>query len=77
MFKMISKILLSVMFFGLVGSLFAQRGMPDENVPAGTKLAGLAWYTDWKQALAEAKRSKRPIFLMAATSQCSGVPGVF
>lgn len=38
---------------------------------------GIAWYGGLDEALAEAKRSNRPIVFMSAASQCSGVPGVF
>ena len=40
-------------------------------------MTGVAWYTTVDAALAEAKRSDRPIFFMAAATQCSAVPGVF
>jgi hypothetical protein len=39
--------------------------------------AGVMWYTTWDTALAEAKRSNRPIFFMAAAATCSGISGVF
>lgn len=39
--------------------------------------AGIMWYTTWDTALAEAKRSNRPIFFMAAAATCNGIPGVF
>lgn len=39
--------------------------------------SGVAWYTTWDTALAEAKRSQRPIFFMSAAAQCSSVSGVF
>ena len=39
--------------------------------------SGIAWYTTWETALAEAKRSKRPIFFFAAAAQCGSTPGVF
>ena len=38
---------------------------------------GIAWYTTWESGLAEAKRSGRPIFFMAAAATCSGISGVF
>lgn len=38
---------------------------------------GIAWYTTWESALAEAKRSGRPIIFVAAATQCHGVSGVF
>lgn len=38
---------------------------------------GVVWYTTWETALAEAKRSQRPIFFMAAAAQCDGISGVF
>ena len=39
--------------------------------------SGIAWYSTWEVAQKEAIRSNRPIFFMAAASQCGGVPGVF
>ena len=39
--------------------------------------SGIAWYTTWETALAEAKRSGRPIMFVAAATQCRGVSGVF
>lgn len=39
--------------------------------------AGIAWYTTWDTALAEAQRSNRPLFFMAAAATCDGIPGVF
>lgn len=38
---------------------------------------GVVWYSTWDTALAEAKRSQRPIFFMAAAAQCDGISGVF
>lgn len=38
---------------------------------------GIAWYTTWETARAEAKRSGRPIMFVAAATQCHGVSGVF
>lgn len=39
--------------------------------------SGIAWYTTWETAQAEAKRSGRPIMFVAAATQCHGVSGVF
>jgi len=39
--------------------------------------AGVMWYATWDTALAEAERSQRPIFFMAAAAQCDGISGVF
>jgi hypothetical protein len=39
--------------------------------------AGIAWFGTWDAALAEAKRTKRPILLMSAAPQCQNVPGVW
>ena len=38
---------------------------------------GIAWYTTWESAEAEAKRSGRPIMFVAAATQCQGISGVF
>lgn len=38
---------------------------------------GVVWYSTWDTALAEAKRSGRPIFFMAAAHQCGDVSGTF
>lgn len=45
--------------------------------PVAPGEAGIAWYSRWDDALAEAKRSNRPILFQSASAQCSGVPGVF
>lgn len=37
----------------------------------------VVWYSTWDTALAEAKRSNRPIFFMAAAHQCGSVSGTF
>jgi len=39
--------------------------------------SGIAWYTTWETARAEARRSGRPIMFVAAATQCRGVSGVF
>ncbi len=47
------------------------------EVGRGLGESGITWYGRLDTALAEAKRSNRPILFMAAASQCNGVPGVF
>jgi hypothetical protein len=42
--------------------------------PAGP---GIAWFGTWDAALAEAKRTQRPILFMSAAPQCQRVPGVW
>ena len=36
---------------------------------------GIGWIPTWKQGLSEARRTNKPILLMAAAPQCAGVPG--
>lgn len=48
-----------------------------EQNPQEVGESGVAWYVTWETAVAEAKRSNRPIFFMSAAAQCSGVSGVF
>jgi hypothetical protein len=59
--------------------LLAQGPRPSDlgASPQAVGEAGVAWYTTWDTALAEAKRSNRPIFFMAAAATCSGISGVF
>ena len=69
-------------FLLLLGSsalLFSQGARPADLTasPQAVGEPGIAWYTTWDTALAEAKRSQRPIFFMAAAATCNGVPGVF
>jgi hypothetical protein len=57
----------------------AQGPRPDDlgasNLDVGEP--GIAWYTTWETAEAEAKRSGRAIMFVAAATQCHGVSGVF
>lgn len=38
---------------------------------------GVVWYATWELALAEAKRSQKPIFFMSAACQRGTASGVF
>lgn len=60
-------------------AVFAQGPRPTDlgASPQTVGDAGIAWYTTWDSALAEAKRSNRPIFFMAAAATCNGISGVF
>ena len=49
--------------------------LPPSPLPVGK--SGIMWYTTWDTALAEAQRSNRPLFFMAAAAQCSGISGIF
>ncbi|MEM9281562.1 MAG: hypothetical protein AAGA96_07050 [Verrucomicrobiota bacterium] len=49
--------------------------LPANPLPVGE--SGIMWYTTWETALAEAKRSNRPLFFMAAAAGCSGISGIF
>ncbi len=53
----------------------AQRGPVDVHV-APTE-PGIAWFGTWDAALAEAKRTGRPMLFLSAAPHCSGVPGVW
>ncbi len=54
--------------------------MPPEAVPApapGGAAAGIQWFSTWDSGLKEARRSGRPILLVAAAPHCGGVSGVW
>ncbi|MDE0937857.1 MAG: hypothetical protein OSA89_18250 [Mariniblastus sp.] len=48
------------------------------SVPDSRKVVtGIAWYGVLEDGLAEAKRTGKPILLITAAAQCSGVPGMW
>jgi len=65
----------------LTSGVACGQGGPRPSDPGASKLdlgePGIAWYTTWETAQAEAKRSGRPIMFVAAATQCHGVSGVF
>lgn len=73
------------MFFALaLPSLAASAPLPAsqesfaEEAPQGAVLPErIVWYTDWGQALEEAGRSGRPLFLMSGAPRCRDVPGLW
>ena len=75
------KIFALVAVLAAVGSYAAfGRGGPRpdeiyEDVEAAP--ARIAWYATLDSALAEAKRSQRPILFTSAAPACTGVPGVW
>ena len=79
MFKLTS-ILMTTAAFALTCTPTQAQGPRPTDLgasPQAIGAAGIAWYTTWDTALAEAKRSNRPIFFMAAAATCNGIPGVF
>ncbi len=38
---------------------------------------GIGWIANWRQGLVEARKSNKPILLMAGMPACGGVPGVW
>lgn len=71
--------LLTLSLASTASTAFAQGPRPTDlgASPQSVGDAGVAWYTTWGTALAEAKRSNRPIFFMAAAATCNGISGVF
>ena len=72
--------LLMIMTVGLMMNVADARGPRPTELgasphPIGAE--GVVWYSTWETALAEAKRSNRPIFFMAAAHQCGNVSGTF
>ena len=54
------------------------RDKPGNDVVLeGTTDPGIAWFGKWDDALAEAQRTGKPILLMSAAPQCTGVPGMW
>ena len=52
---------------------FSASAQPPEK-PGSPKIA---WYSTLDSGLAEAKRSNRPILLISAAPQCTGVSGIW
>lgn len=50
---------------------------PSAITAAETSEPRIAWFTQWSQAVEEAKRLNRPILLQGAAPVCSGVPGMW
>jgi hypothetical protein len=69
----------TVCLLAFTSSVFAQGPRPTDlgASPQAIGASGVAWYTTWDTALAEAQRSNRPIFFMAAAATCNGISGVF
>jgi len=57
-----------------------RRGGPprlEPTAPLPAAAEKIAWYGTWQEGLAEARRSGRPILLVAAAPQCHEVPGMW
>ena len=63
----------------LASPAYARGPKPNEVGASSLKMGAesVVWYTTWETALAEAKRSNRPIFFMAAAHQCNTISGTF
>lgn len=72
-------LMITLTSLALSTAVFAQGPRPNDlgASPQAVGETGVTWYTTWDTATAEAKRSNRPIFFMAAAATCSGISGVF
>ena len=70
---------LAICFFCLFTTAQAQGPRPNDLGASNLDLGepGIAWYTTWETAKAEAARSGRAIMFVAAATQCRGISGVF
>ena len=84
--KTLTHLLLIACSLGAADLVMAQRGggrREQGRAPGPVEVhevptsAGIAWFGTWDQALAEAKRTDRPILFMSAAPQCQNVPGVW
>ena len=85
--KSLTYLLLLSCSLGAADLTFAQRGQGRRGEQSRDKgpvevhevptAAGIAWFGTWDAALAEAKRTNRPILFMSAAPQCQNVPGVW
>ena len=73
------KLFISIFVLLSGGTVLGQGPRPTDlgASPQPVGDAGVARYTTWETALAEARRSNRPIFFMAAAATCNGISGVF
>ena len=78
-----SMLAFGVVIFALNVEAKAQLGPPKGksyggSVPQAKKVStGIAWYGVLSDGLKEAKRTGKPILLITAAPQCSGVPGMW
>ncbi len=52
-------------------------GPPGPGVVEPMEGSRIVWFATLESALAEAKRSDRPIFVVSAAPQCHGTPGIW
>jgi hypothetical protein len=64
-----TSILSSLLCLGVLFCLSMQPSLAESE--------GIGWIPTWKQAIAEAAKSHKPILLVAAAPACSGVSGVW
>jgi len=72
---MVMVLVVGLTFATLSNAQGSKRNKPLADHPQAVGEAGIAWFTTWESGVAEAKRSDRPIFFMAAAT-CE-VPGAF
>lgn len=72
-----------VTVFQTAGPLTAQLAPPDGpsyggSMPASKQVVpGIAWFGVLQDGLDQARRTGKPIMLISAAPQCSGVPGMW
>lgn len=71
-------ILVAVILAGPLSAQGRRGGEGPRQVPLeATTEPGIAWFGVLEHALAEARRTGKPILLMSGAPACSGVPGMW
>ncbi len=55
----------------------AQSPQPAPVAPATAVPSGVQWFTELRAGLEEARRTGRPVMLLAAAPSCGGVSGMW
>jgi hypothetical protein len=58
-----------------IAAVMAAVGVAQQ--PQGPASGGIAWYATLESGLREAKRTGKPILLVAAAPHCAGVSGIW
>ena len=61
----------------MISSLLLAASLVAQSAPLVAQDERNAWYTTLDDALAEAKRTNRPLLVQSAAPACHGVPGLW
>ena len=71
------KLLASFVLLAVTATAYGQKPSTPKKEPTTPPSGGIAWHGQWSEGVKIARKTGRPILLIAAAPHCKGISGIW